>query len=847
MTSQKLRRLQATILAITLVLCLAFAAQSRSQRHQSRSQRPMTVDDFLRFEDIAETALSPDSEWLAYVVLRSRASHVAQPYIHPYVKDRGDIWLFPVRGGKSRRLTNGTEDSSSYFAPQWSPDGRRLAMLSTKGGDLRLWLWERDSDQVKPLTDRNVGDGLLGLSSPTWISNNQIVCCVLAEGHRPREMTVQRGAPPIAMRAWTTAWSGRQSTASVLESGVPITAAQRPQRELRVIDVDSGSHRVIASGDVIFPSVSPDKRHVAFARFVGDSGLDRDKTPVNQVRCRGYKLLVARIDGEIVVPAVSEINHIDPYRYVPVWSPDGSELAIVGKTSSHTQGRAIVFRINLTSRSVHPATTEDLDPSGIAWSPSGHLLVRATSSVKERAPAESRTNRADWWLIVDRVRYRNLTEKLKSPPVRLELDISGNQLIGISDGEIWRIDQDVQSSVSLTDQFKPSIGSLVWRSQPTDASSNKLIVHALNGGEEQLYRLDLSSGSGSLLPKPAPTATLTSYNPTTNTAAFIARDQFGCGYLYLAYREGAKPTLVAETSTYLREIAQPELRKFAYRGLDGKTRTAWVLLPVGYEPDRQYPLVTFVNPETIHGEKPPTFLTVDTYLTFFPFCLPLLAARGYAVLFPSGGISSPYGKPGNPYFDLPNGVLPAVDKVIEMGIADPERIGLMGHSFGGFAVYGLVTQTNRFKGAVAIAGITDLVSIYGTLEAEFRYQDSYQYPYLLVTAEAGQLRMGTPPWVNRDRYIRNSPVSYVDRVETPLMMIHGDMDTVPLQQAEEFFTALERQNKRAQLVRYWGEGHDPQSPANIRDMWQRIFDWFDELLKREPTSINSPATPRTSR
>jgi dipeptidyl aminopeptidase/acylaminoacyl peptidase len=74
-------------------------------------------------------------------------------------------------------------------------------------------------------------------------------------------------------------------------------------------------------------------------------------------------------------------------------------------------------------------------------------------------------------------------------------------------------------------------------------------------------------------------------------------------------------------------------------------------------------------------------------------------------------------------------------------------------------------------------------------------------------------------------------VFFVDRVETPLMIIQGDMDYVALQQGEEFFMSLYRQGKRARFVRYWGEGHVLESPANIRDMWQRVFDWFDGFAK----------------
>jgi len=187
-------------------------------------------------------------------------------------------------------------------------------------------------------------------------------------------------------------------------------------------------------------------------------------------------------------------------------------------------------------------------------------------------------------------------------------------------------------------------------------------------------------------------------------------------------------------------------------------------------------------------------------------------------------------------------VIPAVDKVIEMGIADPNRLFLMGQSFGGFSTYGLVTQTQRFKAAVSLAGLSDLISLYGQFDARVRYTEYPQEDlFMAALMESAQSRMGNPPWKDLGRYIRNSPIFYVDRVQTPLMIIQGDMDYVAMQQGEEFFTSLYRQGKRAKFVRYWGEGHVLESPANIRDMWNQIFAWFDEFSKEEqPGTGESP-------
>jgi dipeptidyl aminopeptidase/acylaminoacyl peptidase len=91
--------------------------------------------------------------------------------------------------------------------------------------------------------------------------------------------------------------------------------------------------------------------------------------------------------------------------------------------------------------------------------------------------------------------------------------------------------------------------------------------------------------------------------------------------------------------------------------------------------------------------------------------------------------------------------------------------------------------------------------------------------------------MGVPFWNDIERYLRNSPYFHVDKVTTPLLMIHGELDPHPLSQAEQFFVALNRLGRRAKLVRYLGEGHAIESAGNTTDMWEHILNWFDEFLQ----------------
>jgi dipeptidyl aminopeptidase/acylaminoacyl peptidase len=296
-----------------------------------------------------------------------------------------------------------------------------------------------------------------------------------------------------------------------------------------------------------------------------------------------------------------------------------------------------------------------------------------------------------------------------------------------------------------------------------------------------------------------------------------------------------KSTALFSANEFLRGIAEGEFRSFEYTSLNGEKLTGWMLLPYGYTEGRSYPLLTWVYAGSVYNRRPGDYWGINSKLSLN---LQIPAAHGYVVLLPSMPLAKE-GLTDDPMLRLPEGVLPAVQKVVDMGIADPDRLFLMGQSFGGFSTYGLVTQTQRFKAAISLAGMSDLVSLYGLFDARSRYTDFPQENLFQSSLiESSQVRMGNPPWKDWGRYTRNSPIFYVDRVQTPLMIIQGDMDYVSMQQGEEFFMSLYRQGKRAEFVRYWGEGHVLQSPANICDMWSRIFAWFDEF---SPKNGASPA------
>jgi dipeptidyl aminopeptidase/acylaminoacyl peptidase len=240
-------------------------------------------------------------------------------------------------------------------------------------------------------------------------------------------------------------------------------------------------------------------------------------------------------------------------------------------------------------------------------------------------------------------------------------------------------------------------------------------------------------------------------------------------------------------------------------------------LPPGYEGGKSYPMIVWLYSGSFMSREVYRFGLESSILASLN--LQTLASHGYVVLVADAPL-----KTGTPVLDLMKAVMPAVDRVVDMGIADSGRLGVMGHSYGGYATTSLIEQTWRFRAAIAYAGIYDLISKYGQFYVG-RGGGGW-------AETEGQGAIGGTPWQFRDRWIENSPIFYLDRVRTPLLLVHGDLDPIPYQQSEEVFVGLRRLGKEVVYAKYAGEGHVLKSPANVIDFWNRVIAWFDDHLKK---------------
>jgi dipeptidyl aminopeptidase/acylaminoacyl peptidase len=270
----------------------------------------------------------------------------------------------------------------------------------------------------------------------------------------------------------------------------------------------------------------------------------------------------------------------------------------------------------------------------------------------------------------------------------------------------------------------------------------------------------------------------------------------------------------------LKEFAWGSKTLVDYTNSKGQKLQATLTLPAGYEPGRRYPMIVYfyeIMSNTHHSFQIPPYDDRPHMSTY--------ASNGYLVLQPD--VVYEIGKPGSSALDC---VGSAVKKVIELGYADPRRIGLQGHSWGGYQSSFILTQTDMFAAVVTGAPPTNLVSFYGTL---YRSSGTIQQGI----TEVGQVRMGTnvTPWTHHELYESQSPVHHVTNIKTPFLILHGTADgAVDWGQGLEFYAAARRNGKSVILLSYPDEAHHLGRRENQVDFQVRMRQFFDHYLKSVP-------------
>ena len=356
------------------------------------------------------------------------------------------------------------------------------------------------------------------------------------------------------------------------------------------------------------------------------------------------------------------------------------------------------------------------------------------------------------------------------------------------------------------------------------ADSNRLYFNEAKGTVSQLAAFDVAANRIEEIKTTPAVFSAIDLNRSGTTLSFVRQTPDTPGDAYIAAAPNFEPVQISRVNADLKMPPLGRTEVIRWKSKDGKEIEGLLTYPVGYQTGQRVPLIL-----NIHGG--PAGVFQQSFIGgrgVYP--LATFAARGYAILRVNPRGSSGYGVQfrrdnikdwgGGDYHDLMTGV----DRVIEMGVADPDRLGVMGWSYGGFMTSWIVTQTHRFKAASAGAPVTNLMSFNGTSDIPSFVPDYF----------------GGQSWDAIDIYQKHSPMFNVKGVTTPTMIQQGDADVrVPISQGYELYNALKAQGVPTRMLVLPRQPHGPTEPKMQLAAMKANLEWFDKYLGGKPeTSKN---------
>lgn len=664
-------------------------------------KRALVPEDLLALRIITDAQLSPDGQLVAYVVKTADL-------------DRNEygstIYLAPTAGGDSRQLTVGPGRDS---APRWSPDGTQLAFLADRSGKSQLYVVGGSGGEPQRLTDLDAG-----VSSPVWSPDGQRIAVLSATGSDTTAVARE--------------WPGgtiRRITGTRYRFDVVGYTNGRTQN-LWIVPIGGGApwQLTASTHDLASPAWSPDGQQIAFV-------ANRESQVDLSFRSQLYITEVPAEAMDTPGDTPRQISVGTETAAAPVWSPDGSRIAYIGRREGALAGgnTSIYLAAAAGGSSVVPLT--------VTW---------------DRSPGTG--TYSDTW-------------SASSAPATL---------FWSPDGATVCFTACDQGRVSL---FRAGSGG----------------VETLVGGDRSLGFAS-ASASGDRFVYAA--------GEFTNPCDLYTCDGSGADERRLT---NLNASIMAELT-----IVQPEALPFI--SFDKRFNVdAWLLRPVGYREGQTYPLVQIIHggPHSIFGH------------TFF-FDMQFWANQGWNVLFVNPRASQGYGEEfatanigdwGGADWGEQEA---ALDLAIAKGGVDPDRLAVTGLSYGGFMTNWIIGQTNRYCVAASENGICNLVSFYTTSDIGWFWMEG---------------EWGRPVWPNLDFYMTRSPISYVERIQTPTIFLQAEGDwRCPIEQGEQFYTALSARGVPCEMIRFPGDSHTLLSTGKPRSRLERRrhnLRWFSTYLDAE--------------
>jgi dipeptidyl aminopeptidase/acylaminoacyl peptidase len=594
----------------------------------------------------------------------------------------------------------------------------------------------------------------------------------------------------------------------------PVNGTAR-QRNLWMLDVASGSVRQLtfsAKSDSS-PRWAPDGRTIAFLS-------DRDGTA---------QLYLLPMGGGEAERITNHKDRIESFR----WSPDGQRLAFLmpeaksdareqrdkDKDDAHVAEKedrlSRVWMVELGSRATRPITSAPFRIGQIEFAPGGDHLIAAASA----KPQEDRFNEAIYRVDLQDGRFTRIAEP-RGPMGPMTISPDGKTIAYLC----ARVDgpeaHDLCLQPATAGAARNLTGATIDRpiSQPKWIDDQRLVLNVARGFQTSAA---IVGSDGRALPLDGVTGNPSAYARASNgTFVYVGETAARAPELWMQTPTAPARALTTFNQQWTtRVVVAPEFVK--YKSADGTEIEAALLLPRGVGAEFAPPGVDQGRPLhlpaviLVHGG--PTGRWSDTFEPWGQ----LLVARGYAVLYPNVRGSTGYGQRfvemnrgdwgGGDFAD----VMAGADWLVARGIADPNRLGIGGWSYGGYMAAWAVTQTTRFKAAVSGAPVIDMASEFGTENGSAYDEWFYGTPYEKL-----------------DGFIKSSPMTFVKNAKTPTLLLQGEDDTTdPIGQSQQFYRGLKRYGVVSDLVLYPREPHGLREEKHLIDRLTRILAWYDTYLK----------------
>lgn len=793
--------------------------------------RGLSIEDVLSAEALGRRAITPDGRWL--LVERRRAYRETPRFdLGPYAEHLGtSLMVAELDGDPQLQPALAADAVGGFEMGPVSPDSQRVAVIRWRGARRELGVLTLATGQTRwtslapDLSERG--------RTVAWAGPGRLVVLASPQDLGPLELRVQR--PQLkASEAYDAAARGL-ATATVLGSGPHLAAGRRdPPGRLYLADASGGAPTAIADGAFVDLEVSPDGRRVALFEAGEDLGLEAAGPAQGARGTETRRLRLALLElgkpGRIVRPCPA----CDMLGQLLSWAPDSASLLAFARGPDETWAAGRLLRV-----SADGAVT-DLTRGAISA-----VVLNRPSTVRAGwlgdlpivyGRAAGATGRADWFAVG--ASPRNLTAAAPAPPAD-GLAIDGRNLIFAAGGQVWRVDARGRTrrvALAQPRAAAPAAARLAMRFERGAADRSALLVWA---GPASSRSLTAVTAVGVRTVAQGPEAPVEIAHPTAGAAIRLQGPGFEESLAWRNMRTPSAP--LAALNARLGGVAVPVVRPVRHTGPRGETLTSWLLLSAerGAHPP---PLVVLPYPGRAYGQPPDLFALREGGEAQRAA---VLTGQGFAVLIPS--LPSDPGA-GGPGVGLARRLLDIVDVAAagagagEPGF-DPSRLALWGFSFGGYGALAVATETSRFRAVIAQAPITDLFSKHGdTAPLSLAWPEAgLSQAWTAGWTEDLQGDMRAPPWRAPERYLRNSPALRADRIESPVLLLHGDLDTIPIGQSEEMFTALFRQGKDARFVAYLGESHVFASPGNIRHAYAEALAWLACHLGDPTAASAAPA------